>query len=384
MRARERLRREAVPRQRVEHARRRVHRRVRVRGDRVADREEDEDPARAPEDLAEVAPRIGAGRLRDEVVEAGAEDPRVRAEHVEEADHDRRADDRPRDRASRILRLLAERRGRLEADEREDGEHHPLEDAAPVADRVVRVERLQVQVAGVREEHPQREPAEDGDLERAEDHAGRRRETDVAVGQQQDEEGHQGEPDPPLAGVVPADLGLEHVRHRPAELEVEERRHERLEADEEPRDQEARAWAEAAGDIGVQPARARDELGELPDRRRGAEAGDEREADRQRQRLLRVGHGDVDRVRDGRRGRHVRDRLEQDLPQPDRVLPQMVEATRSVGGHRFHREPPSVGSERRGESLRSPVERATQFRTYVPGGPLRGLDEADYVSYSTR
>src|SRR3954471_6696709 len=77
MRLAERGRSKAVARERVEHARRGVHRRVRVRRDRVADREEDDDPARAPEDLAEIPPRIGSGRLRDEVVEAGTEDPRI-------------------------------------------------------------------------------------------------------------------------------------------------------------------------------------------------------------------------------------------------------------------------------------------------------------------
>src|SRR4029453_16529052 len=49
-------------------------------------------------------------------------------------------------------------------------------------------------------------------------------------------------------------------------------------------------------------------------------------------RLLRVRHGDVDRVRDGGGGRHVRDRLEQHLRQADRVLAQTVEATRLAGG----------------------------------------------------
>ena len=50
-------------------------------------------------------------------------------------------------------------------------------------------------------------------------------------------------------------------------------------------------------------------------------------ADRQRQRLPRVRDRDVDRVRDGRCRGHVRDRLEQDLRQADRVLAQMVEAS---------------------------------------------------------
>ena len=225
-----------------------------------------------------------------------------------------------------MLRFLAERRGRLEADEGEDREHHPLEDAAPVTGRVRRVERLHVQLAPLREEDPDRERCEDGDLERAEQHARSGRDAHVSVGEQEDERRHDQHPHDPLAAPVPADARVEDVVHRPAELEVEERRDERLEPDEEPRGEEPGPRPERAGGVGVEAAGARQVLRELPDRGRGAEARDQREADRERQRLPRVRHGDVDRVRDGGRGGHVRDRLEQHLRQPDRVLAQMLEA----------------------------------------------------------
>src|SRR5690348_4947336 len=52
-------RRETVSGQRVEDPRRSVHRRVRIRRDRVADREEDEHPAASPEHLAQAPPRVG-------------------------------------------------------------------------------------------------------------------------------------------------------------------------------------------------------------------------------------------------------------------------------------------------------------------------------------
>src|ERR687888_801165 len=83
--------REPVPGEGIEDAGPRVDGRVRVGGDRVADGEEDDDPAGRPEDLAEVPPRIGARRLVDEVAEAGAEHPRIRRQHVEEADRERGA-----------------------------------------------------------------------------------------------------------------------------------------------------------------------------------------------------------------------------------------------------------------------------------------------------
>src|SRR4051812_4738604 len=128
----ERARREPVPGERIEDSRRRVDPGVRVRGDRIDDREEHEHPAARPEHLPEAAPRVGIGRrLVDEVVEARSENPGVRAEDIEEPDQHRGSHHGNRDRPTRVLRLLTERGGCLEADEGEDGEDHALEHAAP-------------------------------------------------------------------------------------------------------------------------------------------------------------------------------------------------------------------------------------------------------------
>jgi hypothetical protein len=62
------------------------------------------------------------------------------------------------------------------------------------------------------------------------------------------------------------------------------------------------------------------------DARRRQQAGDERDQDRQRQRAPCVRDTRRDRGRDGGAGRHVRDRLEQRLAQPDRVATQPGEA----------------------------------------------------------
>jgi len=220
----------------------------------AADREEHEHPCPGPERLAECTPGVGAGRLVDEAVEACAEDPRVRGEHVEEANREGRADDRARNRVTGVLRFLTERCSGLEADEGEDREDHATEDAVPAADRMVRVERLQVEVACIRDQHPHGKCTEDRNLEGAEDDPGRRRDPDVAIGEQEDDHGHQERPDDPLAGPVPAGLARHHFAHRPAELEVEKRCNERLEEDEEPCDVEARPRAERAGRICVQAA----------------------------------------------------------------------------------------------------------------------------------
>ena len=202
----------------------------------------------------------------------------------------------------------------------------------------MRVKRLQVHVARVGDQHPDREPGEDRDLERAEDHARSRGDADVAVGEQEDDHRHQQRPDPPLPGVVPARLVGHDLGHRPAELEVEEGCDERLEQDEQPRDVEAGPGAERARRVGIQPAGGRLELRQLPDRIGRAQAGDERQQHRERERLLRRRDGDVDRVRNGRRRGHMRDRLEEHLREPDRVHPQAIERTRrnDAGFHQLY------------------------------------------------
>jgi len=189
----------------------------------------------------------------------------------------------------------------------------------------MRVERLQVQVAGVRQDHPERERSEDSDLEGAKDDTGRRRDADVAVRQQVDDRGHNEHPDPPLARVVPAGLARHHLAHRPAELEVEERRDEWLEEDEEPGDVEPGPRAERARRIGVEAACRWFELRQLTDRDRRTKAGDQSKQNGERQRLFRRRHRDVDRVGDGRSWCHVGDRLEQHLRQSNRVQAQPIE-----------------------------------------------------------
>jgi hypothetical protein len=53
-----------------------------------------------------------------------------------------------------VPRLLAERGRGFEPDEGEDRKDHAAEDAVPAADRVVRVEGLQIEVACIRDQHP--------------------------------------------------------------------------------------------------------------------------------------------------------------------------------------------------------------------------------------
>src|SRR6185295_1194381 len=98
--------------------------------------------------------------------------------------------------------------------------------------------------------HPDREREEDADFEDAEDHAGVRREANVAVGQDEDRERGDEHPDPPLTGPVPAYVGAEDVGGRPGEDEEEQWRDERLEAEEDHADEEAWHRAERFSDVG--------------------------------------------------------------------------------------------------------------------------------------
>ena len=82
-----------------------------------------------------------------------------------------------------MLRLFAEWGSRLEPDEGEDREDHPAEDTVPASDRVMRVERLQVEVACIRKQHPHGKRSEDHDLEGAENDARRRGDADIAIRQ---------------------------------------------------------------------------------------------------------------------------------------------------------------------------------------------------------
>ena len=339
--ARERPRKDPVASHRVDDPRRRIDAGVRVRQGRVDDREENEHPTPAPEDDCEVLPGIRRSRrhLR-EVAETRPDHPGVGAEDVEQADSEGREDNGARDRPAGTPSLLAQRRRRLEADEGQDGEHHPLEDAVVRAcGRMRRVERLEGEIARIGDQHPRGEGDKDADLEDAEHHAGLGREADVAVGQEEDNRRRDDDPDPPLPRVVPAEPVLvraDDIRGRPGEDEKEQRRDEWLEEEERPADHEPGPGAERACDVRVQASRRGNLLRHLANRAGDEDARDEGKEDRQWQRRSRELHREENRERDRGSGSHVRDRLEQDLRQPNRALPQMVEGT-SWTGACFHR-----------------------------------------------
>ena len=131
-----------------------------------------------------------------------------------------------------------------------------------------------------------------------------------------------------MAGQVHAD----HV----AEDQVEQRRDERLSEHETPRHEEADRGVEGACVVGVQAAGRRQVPSQLTDADRDEKAGDQRKDDGQRRRAAGVGDREDDGERDRRRRSHMRDRLEQDWRQADRVALQPGHGTcRTLGAHRF-------------------------------------------------
>jgi hypothetical protein len=160
----------------------------------------------------------------------------------------------------------------------------------------------------------------------------------VAVGEEEDDRCGDQDPDPPLACPVPAHVRSHDVGRGPGEDQEEERRDGRLEENEDPPDHEPDGGAERAAHVGVEPAGRRHLLGQLANRVRDEQAGDEGDEDGKRQRGPRELDRYEDRERDRRTGSHVRDRLEEGLRQADRVLAQVVEGAgcrRRLGVHRF-------------------------------------------------
>src|SRR5581483_7993790 len=103
-----------------------------------------------------------------------------------------------------------------------------------------------------------------------------------------------------------------------------ERRDERLDERVRPADEEPDRGVERLRRVGVERAGRGQVLGELPDRQRHEERADQRDHDRERRGA--AGERDPERDREGgRRGRrHVRDRLEYDLSQPDGLTGQSL------------------------------------------------------------
>ena len=149
-------------------------------GERAVDDGEDhQDPAQGAEHLGRhVAPRVAVveGHEARHLVRAKEDGGAVIVEHVEGAHRDGGGDDRPRDAAPRIPCLFTQGRGRLETDEGEQAEDHPLErglDSTVTGDEHAgRVARSRVDDQQQRDEH------EDRDLDEAEHHACPRRDLD--------------------------------------------------------------------------------------------------------------------------------------------------------------------------------------------------------------
>src|SRR5215217_7855167 len=308
----------------VHHAGRRVYARVGVGDSAVHDGEEDNDPSYAPVPRRHGGPGVRILDIRVHLVEAPAHHGCVGAHEVEEPDYQRRGENHPGYGSPGVASFFSEWSRRLEPDESEDGEDHPLEDPRPgTFERVRGVEDLQGILATGCEDHVQPECQKRYYLEDPERDACVGREPDAPVCQVENEyRGHK-HPHPP--GDVYAESVLEGVSSGRGEDEVEERGNERFGKEKCPPDQEADLGPEGAARVGVEPSGRGHLLGELAHGVGYEKRNREGEDDRERQDRSRKAESDQKGEGHRRGGSHVSDRLEQHLRKPDGMLPQMVE-----------------------------------------------------------
>src|SRR5215217_77566 len=203
----------------VHYTGRRVYARVRVGDSAVHDGEEDNDPSYSPVPRRHGGPRVWVLGVGCHLVEAPAHHGSVRADEVEEPDHQRRGEDHPGYGTRGVTSFFSKRGRRLEADEGEDGEDHPLEYPRPGAlERVRGVEDLQSVLTASCEDHVQPEGQKRYYLEDPERDPCVGREPDAPVGQVENEYRCHDHPHPP--GDVYAESVLEGVRSGRGEDEV--------------------------------------------------------------------------------------------------------------------------------------------------------------------
>ena len=231
------------------------------------------------------------------------------------------------------LRLLAERRRRLEADERQQAEDHPLEGRSHAI--VAGQEHAQRVLVRVHDEQ-RRDQQEDHDLDDAEDDARPRRDPDAPIDEPPDDEPAQDRQPEPGVFEVDAEVGRQEDRAVEAEPSEEERHHQGLGQREAPRDEPAEERSEPVADVGEHPSGGWQVLRELGHGVRREQHGDHREEHGQRRDPAGERRGRADRQCRRHSGRHVGDRLEQHLGQArwrrapaTGPLPPLVARTRS-------------------------------------------------------
>ena len=161
-------------------------------------------------------------------------------------------EDGPPDGAPRVDGLLGQRRGGLEAAERQHGVDragdHPG-DARVRGRGVAGAEhRQRVGRAGLADEQ-RGEHDEHDDLEQAEDGAQPRRGLDAVEAGQPDDHRPEHRPRPPEVRRDALPLAVQRARRREAELQEQQGRHERLDEDVTPGDQEADRRVQAAAGV---------------------------------------------------------------------------------------------------------------------------------------
>ena len=296
---------------------------IRIGDGRIGDGQEHQHPPRAPHLPRQEVPGVAAAHAGEpgELGRAEVHHGCVRGQDVEEADPDARVHHRELDVAARVDRFFCQRSGRLESDECEDRVDRPRHDSRepgePLHRCELRPEHAEVVGAAGLDDQPDGQGREHTDLEETDQRSGPRAELDAEVSEDEHHDGRGQRRDPPPLAVAPPELLVQDRRHEVAEDQIEQRCHQRLDPRISPRHQEAHRGVDAPGRVGVEAACRREVLGQLSDRDGHEQTSDQRQDDRERKRAAREPSAGDDRERNGGRRRHVGDRLEQDLSQPD-------------------------------------------------------------------
>ena len=157
------------------------------------------------------------------------------------------------------------------------------------------------------------------DLDDPEDDARPRRDPDAPVGEPPDDEPAQDRQPEPGVFEVDSEVGRQEDRAVEAEPSEEERHDQGLGQREAPRDEPAEERSEAVADVGEHPAGGWQVLRELGHGVRREQHRDHREEHGQGRDAAGERRGRADRQCRRHSGRHVGDRLEQHLGQPDGV-----------------------------------------------------------------
>ena len=253
--------------------------------DDVSERRRDVDGTEVAEQRARRGERGNAGGAGAEAHHLDCGD-----EYEVDAAEDRDTEDRARDRATRVARLLTQGRGGLEAGEREEAEDRCLEDIADphATGRLEHVEREALVARSVSADDLREHDDRDDDDEEDGDALEREQQTRRATRRERGEQERAAECDerdqelPPAGRVVPDADAVEEVGSEDAGRRARDARVEDVSTDKSPAGEHAGARAERHADEAEDGSGVVVVLAEPDDAVRDEEDADRREDERER------------------------------------------------------------------------------------------------------